>query len=113
MTEACPSQILSLQTFMPGNNHAHEWSYCFPADWAGLGPVPGCTGDENVGNQHNRGTGQSEGLVLREEGQIAFAGPNSVQQGSYAKLTKIKINIHLKIISFSHLKIINQREMIK
>lgn len=34
----------------------------------------------------------------REEGQIAFVGPNSVQQGSYTKLTKIEINIHFKII---------------
>lgn len=30
-----------------------------------------------------------------EEGQIAFVGPSSAQQGSYTKLTKIKINTHL------------------
>lgn len=34
----------------------------------------------------------------REEGQIAFVGPNSVQQDCYTKLTKIKTDIHLKII---------------
>lgn len=30
----------------------------------------------------------------RVEEQIAFVGPNLVQQGSYTKLTKMKINIH-------------------
>lgn len=30
----------------------------------------------------------------REEGRIAFAGPNSVQQRCYTSLTKITINIH-------------------
>ena len=30
----------------------------------------------------------------REEGQIAFVSPNSVQQHRYTSLTKIKVNIH-------------------
>lgn len=81
---------------MPGNNQAHEWSYCFPVDWAGLGPVPGCTGDGNVGSEV---LGRVKDWCLdREEGQIAFVGPNSVQQDCYTKLTKIKTDIHLKII---------------
>lgn len=73
MTEACPRQTVSLQTFMQVNNHAHEWSYCFPVDEAGLGPVPGCTGDGNVGNQHNQDFGQSERLMLgQKEGADCF-----------------------------------------
>lgn len=68
MAEACPRQTVSLQTFMQVNNHAHEWSYCFPVDEAGPGPVPSCTGDGNVGNQHNRDFGQSERLMLRQRG---------------------------------------------